>query len=607
MTSAHGAELERRAFLRGLVGAPLLLRGVTWGGWLEAPGGDPDPGDAAGALGFASVPKRDDDALHVPEGYAFDVLLRWGDPLSEGSAPFAAEKLTAEEQRGRFGINCDFNAFFALEADGSRGLLCVNHEFPSPSEMFRDPKARGAERVAVEICAVGLSVVEIARGSDGRWSPVPGSRYNRRVTAESEIEIRGPCAGHPWLPLLDGRAIARGTLANCSGGKTPWRTVLSGEENFQEYFGTGSDGELEPSPLYADYGLAGPSEYGWERYVERFHLGAHPDEPNLFGWIVELDPFDPGSRAVKRTALGRFKHEGATAVLSRGGRAVVYMGDDEREQFLYKFVSEEAQDPARSGRGPSGRELLDHGRLYAARCEADGTGRWLALVPEGVLAGRSQAEILIGARAAARELGATPMDRPEGVAVDPTSGRVYAALTKDSERSAADPVNPRPWNLHGQILEIDEGGDAAATSFRWSHFLVCGPEGCGSSYAGVDPSRVSPVSCPDNLAFDALGNLWIATDGQAKAQQSNDALYAVATAGAERGLTKRFLTGPAGCEISGPEFTPDGRTLFVSVQHPGQGRGIGGERSSRWPDGGDGPPRAAVVAVRRADGGRVGA
>ena len=596
-------DLERRAFLRGLAGIPLLLRGSTWGGVLGAQGGA--EGEAAG-LGFASVPLAQDDALHVPEGYVYDVVARWGDALEAELAPFAGVKLSADEQRRRFGINCDFNAFFALDSAGSRGLLCVNHEYPSASEMFPGwrVEARTAEQAAVEISAVGLSVIEVARGASGAWELVSTSKYNRRVTAESELRIAGPCAGHPWMP---GGGTVRGTLANCSGGKTPWRTALSGEENFHQYFGAAGE-KLTPSALQREYGIEGRgSVFGWEAFHERFDLARHPDEPNLFGWVVELDPFDPAAVPVKRTALGRIKHEGATAALSRGGRVVVYMGDDEREQHVYKFVSEEAFDPALAGRGASGRDLLDHGRLYVARCEADGTGRWLALAPEGPLAGRSQAEILINTRASARTLGASPMDRPEGIAVDPLDQRVYVALTKDSERKTADPVNPRPKNLHGQILElVEEGGDLAATSFAWSHFLVCGPPGSGASYAGIDPSRVNPVSCPDNLAFDGAGNLWIATDGQGKAQGTNDALYAVATRGAERGLTKRFLTAPAGGEVCGPELTPDGKTLFVNVQHPGQEQGIGGARSSRWPDGGDGPPRASVIAVRRADGGPIG-
>ena len=612
-------QLRRRGFLKaviGGVGGPLMLRGTTWAA--PGPGWAHDGEGGSGALVFSSVDPSDDDLVHVPWGYTHDVIARWGDPLFEGQDAFDLDGLTPEEQARRFGMNCDFNGFFPLDRSGARGLLCVNHEYPGGSEMFRDyeRKNRPERQIAVEMAALGLSVIEVARDDDGAWRLVIGSPYNRRVTAGHELELSGPCAGHPWMQTAADPTGSRvlGTFANCSGGKTPWHTVLSGEENVNMFFGTKGDESVAVTALHAEYGVRpGWSVFRWERHRERFDVSVHPNEPNRFGWVVELDPYEPESVPKKRTALGRFKHEGANTALTDDGRVVVYMGDDERGQCVYKFVSEESFDPAAgggtgsSGRGASGRDLLDHGVLYVARFDPDGSGRWLPLIPKGPLEGRSQAEILINARASAHILGATAMDRPEDIQVNPVNQRVYMVMTKDGDREVADHVNPRPKNRHGHILEVTEnGGDLAATSFTWSHFLICGPAGSGARYAGVDPAAVNPVSCPDNIAFDGAGNLWIATDGQPKAQDTNDALYAVATAGPDRGLTRRFLTGPGRSEICGPEFTPDDRALFVNVQHPGEGRGIGEKKSSHWPDGGEHPPRASVIAVRRKDGGRVG-
>ena len=332
---------------------------------------------------------------------------------------------------------------------------------------------------------------------------------------------------------------------------------------------------------------------------ERFDISRHPNELHRFGWVVEVDPHDPSSTPVKRTALGRFKHEAATCATTGDGRVVVYSGDDERLQFVYKFVSEGRFDPENPR---ADLDLLDRGTLYVARFDDDGTGEWLPLVPAGELKELSQAEILVNTRRSARALGATPMDRPEDVELNPANGMVYLALTKDADRTPEDPgghANPRPANRHGHVLELEErGGDLAATRFSWRPFLLCGPAGSGEHYGAWAAADVDVLSCPDNLAFDRDGNLWVATDGQPAVQQTNDAFYAVPTAGPDRQRPRRFLTGPRGCEVCGPEFTPDGRTLFVAIQHPGEGAGIGRQQSSRWPDGGDGPPRPAVVVVR---------
>ncbi|MCS7236083.1 MAG: PhoX family phosphatase [Armatimonadota bacterium] len=601
----------RREFLRGILGAAIVLGVPEWfRRAAEASGGTGVP--------FIPVGLSRDDRVAVPSGYLTRVVVRWGDPLFRDAPPFNPERLQPEAQATQFGYNCDFVSFLPLgRRGGDRGLLWVNHEYTNPELMFPGyPAGRPTrEMVDVEIAAHGGSVVEVRAGSDGNWVYVRESRFNRRVTGETLCLMTGPAAGHEWTRTQEDPSgvRVRGTLNNCAGGVTPWGTVLTCEENFHQYFGNA--GQLPADDprrrVHARYGIpGGASERRWELHHPRFDVGREPNEPFRFGWVVEVDPYDPTFVPRKRTALGRFKHEGATVVVTRERRVVVYSGDDERFEYIYKFVSSKTFRP---GDRAHNLTLLDEGTLYVARFYPDGTGEWLPLTfGNGPLTPangfRSQADVLLNTRGAADLLGATRMDRPEDIEAHPVTGTVYAVCTNNDRRTLAqvDPANPRAVNRHGHILEIFEaGGDHAATRFRWQIFLLCGnPADPDTYFAGYPKERVSPISCPDNIVFDRVGNLWIATDGQPAALGYNDGLYVVPVSGSHRGRVWQFLSGPLGCEICGPEFTPDFRTLFVAVQHPGEG-GTWERPLSRWPDGAV-PPRPSVVAVRHREGREVG-
>ncbi len=597
---SYASLLRRRLDRRDFLGATLGCFGAA----LIGPQAKP-----SSALGFTSLAGTREDVLEVPEGYRAEVLLSWGQPICKGAGEFRLEEQSGASQSLQFGFNPDFSACFPLEgSSGNRGLLVVNHEYPGPNEMFPGyERARlTPSQVEVQMAACGLSVVEVQRTKDG-WRVVSDSRYNRRITSSTAMDLAGPVRGDALVrTALDaGGHEVLGTFANCGGGKTPWGTVLSCEENFHEYFARASVPKGERlQEGFRRYGMLDASLYGWDTHVPRFDLSEHPQEAHRFGWVVEVDPFAPGSKPKKRTALGRMRHEGATPVLADDGRVVVYMGDDGHFEYLYKFVSAGRFDPEG---GESNGELLDRGTLFVARFHLDGTGDWLPLIPEGPLEGWSPARILVHARAAADRLGATPMDRPEDVEVNPVNQRVYVCMTMNPARLKGDGgPNPRASNRHGHVLELSEfGGDFAARRFQWSPFMLAGPEGEGQGGQYGRGGKAEPLSCPDNIAFDGVGNLWIATDGQPSALGINDSIYAVPTAGPERARPRRFLNGPIGCEICGPEFTPDFRTLFVCVQHPGAGGGLESPRS-RWPHDGSGLPRGSLVAVTGSDGRPVG-
>ncbi len=614
--------LSRRAALAGL----LTTAVAGWSG-LRAP-----PAEAAAGLGgpggFAEVVQGLDEHAHIPAGYGSQVLLRWGDPLSAGAPAFDVARQTPAAQAMQFGYNCDFVCFFPLPPDSrssDHGLLVVNHEYTNAGLMFpglgpgRDAARKTSRaQTEVEMAAIGASVVEVRRDAGG-WKTVDG-RYTRRVTAATPMALSGPAAGHSRLRTAadpTGRQVA-GMLANCAGGQTPWGTVLTGEENFHAFFGgSGLGGSSGADRLRDRYGVADRSWYAWHRYHSRFDLGSEPNEPNRFGWIVEFDPYDPASVPVKRTALGRFKHEGATIVVNGDGRIVAYQGDDERFEYVYKFVTARAWNPSDRA---ANRDLLDDGTLHVARFHDDGRLEWLPLVHgQGPLTAENgfadQAEVLIGARRAADLMKATPMDRPEDVEVSPVTGRVYVTLTNNNRRQpdGLDAANPRADNRHGHIIEMiqpDRSGrpDHAATEARWEMFLRGGRPGidAGAAYH-PDTTADGWLSGPDNLAFDADGRLWIATDS-GQAAGGADGLYVTDATGPERALTRRFFRAPIGAEVTGPCFTPDGRSLFLSVQHPGQSAGSHFDApSTRWPDFAPGmPPRPSVIVITKDDGGPVG-
>ena len=558
----------------------------------------------------------------MPPEYEFQVLYRWGDPTGIGSSlpafrPDASN--TAEDQALQAGMHHDGMHFFPLGSDGRRALLVLNHEYTDEQQLHADGAAPlTAAKVRKSQHAVGVSVIEIERLPSG-WRQVLPSGYARRIHARTPMHIAGPAAGSALLQTAadpSGREVL-GTLANCAMGVTPWGTYLTCEENFHGYFGADKSLGGTSDAAARRYGTTPGGQWvDWYRFDERFDVLKHPNESHRFGWVVEIDPMDPTSTPIKRTALGRKCTESATCTLTRDGRVAVYMGDDARFEFIYKFVS---RDRARPGGYAANRDLLDHGTLYAARFDASGQGAWLELT-NGDNGHADQAEVLVHARLAASVRGATPMDRPEWVAIHPRTAEVFVSLTNNSQRGApgrpvADAANPRASNLGGHIMRWTEAGaDAAATTFTWNHFVLAGDPAVPGTDTRYPSPQADAFGAPDGLHFDSAGLLWIQTDmsGQAigKGTYVNLGNNALLCADLATGSIKRFLTGPNGSEITGCVVTPDRSTLFVNIQHPGETSDSGGARAnSAWPDGsepGSARPRSAIVAVRRRNGAAVG-
>ncbi len=622
--------VERRFSRRQLIGGALSFAAVASLPRTAAAAGVADTAKATtrtagkSTLMFDEVDNHIRDAHQVSPGYTADVLIRWGDPTVGKDAPdFDPDRQTGAAQEKQFGAHNDFIAFMPLprgSKNSDHGLLCVNHEYTSGELMWRGvhPVLLDAEQTKVEMAAQGHSITEI-RKVDGHWTFVRGSNFNRRFTANTPIDIGGPARGHGRMKTSADPTGTRvlGTFANCCGGTTPWGTVLSAEENFQDYFAgrPGRDADLNS---LRRYGLGAPG-YGWARHVERFRLDRDSQEPNRFGWIVEIDPYDPTATPIKRTALGRFRHEGACVTLTSDNRVVVYSGDDQAYEYVYRFVSNGRFDPDNPR---ANLDLLDDGTLYVARFDASGKGEWLPLVHgQGPLTSKNgfhcQADVVIDARLAADAVGATPMDRPEDIAVHPHTGKVYVALTKNSTRSAdrVDAANPRAAVPGGHILEIeppevDGSRDHAAQALEWNILLLAGDPNIEEHETRYHPdtSHNGWFYAPDNLEFDAKGRLWISTD-QGSDQVLHgvpDGIRACDTEGEGRALTKLFFACPPGAEACGPCFTPDDKTLFVAVQHPGEGWTLDNPRTL-WPDYQAGmPPRSAVVAITKDDGSVIG-
>lgn len=606
------AGLSRRGFLKG-VGAASMVAFFAASPVARAVAAATQP-----LLGFQAVPASVADAIVVPPGYKAEVLIAWGDALF-ADAPAFSQSNDARAQARQFGDNNDGMSFFPLGPD--RALLAVNNEYTNYEYLFADGgKVLSAEAVAKAQAAHGVSLVELVR-IDGKWQANPRGALNRRITATTPMTLSGPAAGHALLKTHadpEGRT-ALGTFNNCANGQTPWGTYLTCEENFNGYFGSAGKPVLDQRA--ARYGLAAEDAgFGWHRFDERFDLAKHPNEPHRFGWVVEIDPHDPASTPKKRTALGRFKHENAAFTINKDGRAVVYLGDDERGEHIYRFVSKNKVAP---GKDPANRDLLDEGTLYVARFEAKegelkGTGQWLPLVhgQHGLTRENGfadQGEVLIFAREAATRLGATTMDRPEWVAVHPHRAEAYCTLTNNKNRGLKenqplDGANPRAENPYGQIIRWrPAGGDHGSDSFEWDLFLLGGnpavnKEGLMAGSANINPDNM--FNSPDGIGFDEAGRLWIQTDGdysnekQFAGMGNNQMLCADPTSGEVR----RFLTGPIACEITGLTFSPDWRTMFVGVQHPGEELA-----PSHFPDGGTAIPRSAVLRITRDDGGIIGA
>jgi secreted PhoX family phosphatase len=608
------ARMARRDLLRGGAAASLAS---------ALPACARGPRGTAPRLGFTPIAPSTADNLRVPPEYAAAALLRWGDPVgAESGAPgfrFDASN-TAADQALQAGMHHDGMAYYPLPygSDSStHGLLALNHEYLDEGLLFPDgQRTWSAEKVMKAQHALGVSVVEVAV-RDGSWRVVRPSPYARRITARTPCRIAGPGAGHRLLRTAgdpEGRRVL-GTYSGCAHGFTPWGTFLSCEENWHFQFVNGAAIPAEQRR----YGItARGRRCRWEEHDERFDAARHPHEPNRFGWVVEIDPYDPGSEPVKRTGLGRLAHEGAACAVGPDGRLACYTADDAPFEYIYKFVAGRPVDPAHR---EANRGLLDDGVLHVARFNGDGTGDWLPLVwGRGPLVAANgfgdQGEVLIKTRQAADALGATPMDRPEWIVAHPVTREVYAACSGNSDRGrpgreGPNPVNRRAPNDFGHIVRWREaGGDPAATRFSWEVFVEAGGPEAGGTIRG------DLFANPDGLWIDSMGALWVQTDAApghlgrgALAALGNNQVLAVDPA---RGEFRRFLTGPRGCEIAGFLTTPDNRTAFVNIQHPGE---VPGGRAnpddprggSNWPDYWmGGRPRSATVVIRRRDGGIIG-
>ncbi|MFY7866319.1 PhoX family protein [Roseateles sp.] len=704
-----GVDSSRRTFIKGSVGTTALAAagGLTLSGLVGTVQAGPVPASLGfPGIGFESVPASVSitsapaaaavaDKITVPAGYKAELFVAWGDPIMPGGVPFASDASnTAAEQEKQFGTHNDGMAFFPFTGvDGKptsdRGILAINNEY-TPEEILTPAGIPGASIAAVRKsqAAHGVSILE-ARRRNGKWAVVKNSPYGRRLTSNTKTRVSGPAAGHALMKVneylinengsfptgkqTDG-FTAYGTINNCANGVTPWGTYLTCEENFNGNFGANaplpSAAASELGKLYNRYGVvAAGFGYDWHKQDARFDLAVNPNEANLFGWVVEVDPYDPKSVPVKRTALGRFKHESAQYVVDAQGHLAMYMGDDERNEYIYKFVSTGKYNPANRA---ANRDLLDSGVLYVAKFASNMTGQWIALLPgtigvDGValrnnpnFVGADDAEvlakILIKTRMAADAVGATMMDRPEWTGARPRIGgfnkiEVYCTLTNNNRRgtntassnradgfttagSARPPVdaaNPREDNIYGHIIRWQEDGDTVkATSFSWNLFAQAGDTKTTrapkptNNYKGnivADPFGSADYGAPDGLWFDHFGRLWVQTDqvGDASGVWNNIGANTMVCADPNTGITRRFLTSPNGCEVTGIAMSPDGKTMWVGVQHPGEdATAANPEKTSRWPanqwgvesDGVTslpfGRPRSSVVVITKDDGGIIG-
>ena len=627
------ARFSRRGFLTGSLAVSAIAATVSPIALLTAEKVHAAAGGSA--FSFTEVEAGVDADHHVAAGYDADVLLRWGDAVLPGAPEFDPANQTAEAQAKQFGYNNDYVGFIPIGGSSEHGLLVVNHEYTNPHLMFpgvvalveKDGKEKLEQKkltkaqVDIEMAAHGGSVVEI-RKDGGKWQVVRDGAKNRRITVGTEMIVTGPAAGHDRLKTKADPSGTKviGTINNCAGGVTPWGTYIMAEENFHGYF----MGELPAGHAEAaNYKRTGVPEgsYEWGAHYERFDLSKEPNEPNRFGWIVEVDVEDPNSLPKKRTALGRFKHEGAESIVAKDGRVVFYLGDDERFDYVYKFVTRGKYD---ANNRAANMDLLDEGTLYVARFGEDGSMVWMPMVHgEGPLTAangfNSQADIVIETRRAGDLLGATKMDRPEDVQPNGTNGKVYVMLTNNTRREATDAANPRAKNAFGHIIEIEEdGGDFAATRGKWEVLLKCGDPSVAEVGASFSTATTKNgwFGMPDNCAIDSAGRLWVSTDGNSpKATGRTDGLWAVDTEGEARATSKLFYRVPVGAEMCGPLLTPNDETMFVAVQHPADGGDDWKEfgrpsyyedLSTRWPDfRNDMPTRPSVVVITRQGGGKI--
>jgi secreted PhoX family phosphatase len=618
-TDVVQAAVSRRALLRGgMVAAAGFMTtrlAPDTPAAYAAPRSAPSSGSSL--LGFRPVGLSTADQVVVPRGYSATPFIPWGTPLHPsgprfvpGSPDVIGSGNTAAEQEQQVGMHHDGMHYFPLGRGGDadrHGLLVVNHEYTDESYLHTATGTRPAreqytrDMVRKSQAAHGVSVLEVREDRRGSWKVMPSKR-NRRVTANTPMTFSGPAASSPLLqtgaPAADGTKPV-GTINNCSHGVTPWGTYLTCEENFNGYFGIQPGAySAEEAALQKRYGVGG-DRYQWTTHDERFLVTPQQaNEPNRFGWVVEIDPFAATSTPVKRTALGRMKHEGAFVHVADDGRVVAYMGDDQVNEYAYKYVSARPwREMILAGQSP-----LDEGTLYVARFNDDGTGDWLPLVHrQGPLTAdngfANQGEVLVKTRLAADALGATPMDRPEWTTVDPTTGMVYLTLTNNTRKEEVNAANPRKPNTWGHIIRWEEaGGDHTATTFAWDLFLLAGP-GDGADGSTIDSEDA--FGSPDGLWADPDGRVWIQTDGKQPVKTNNQMLAADQTRVDAEGQpeVRRFLTGPVGCEVTGVITTPDQRTMFVNIQHP----------SGSWPHNDQfETPRSATVVIVKDDAGVIG-
>ncbi|MDD9155135.1 PhoX family phosphatase [Aliivibrio sp. S4TY2] len=603
------ARLSRRGFLMGAAaagaGAFLALNPVA-----KAIAGSMD----SSLLNFESIPTSTSDSIILPKGYSSSSLMSWGDPIFVNAPQFNPDgKQNSKAQALQFGDNTDGMSIFPLSKD--RAILAVNNEYTNYEYLFaHQGKAMTADDVVKAQAAVGITIVEIVK-ENGHWIMDVNGGANRRITANTEMEVTGPAAGHDLLKTKadpTGKKVL-GTFNNCANGETPWGTYLTCEENFNDFFGSETKAALTADDKR--YGIeAEQSDYQWHNFDERFDISKNPNEPNRFGWVVEIDPNDPTSIPLKRTALGRFKHENAALVVNDDGHVVVYLGDDERGEHLYKFVS---KNKYQEDNNAANRNLLEEGTLYVAKFamkddKLEGDGQWLELTygKNGLTKENgfnSQAEVMIFARRAATQVGATTMDRPEWVAIHPDKKHVFCTLTNNKYRGVkegqdVDGVNPRAENHYGQIVRWEPtNGDHVSDTFQWDLYLIAGNPMVhkGNLYAGSDNiNKDNMFNSPDGIGFDKAGRLWIQTDGNYSnkgdfAGQGNNQMLC---GDPKTGEVRRFLTGPIGCEITGLTFSEDQKTMFVGVQHP----------SGHFPQGGNHKPRSTIVMVTKDNGGVIG-
>ncbi|EDP4895686.1 PhoX family phosphatase [Campylobacter jejuni] len=558
-------------------------------------------------LGFKAVSASTQDKVIVPQGYEAKVLISWGDPLFSKAKPYDENKIidmnAIKNAHLVFGDNDDGMSFFPLSKN--RGILAVNNEYINPEIMFNHHgKNLSKEDVLYEQASVGVSILEIEKKDDD-WTVVLDSKYNRRIDANTKMQVSGAAKKE----VLKNEKFVHGTFANCANGQTPWGTYISCEENFDDFFGS-SDENLEFNDAFKRYGFNKTSLYGWEKFDERFDLAKNINEANRFGWIVEINPFDAKSTPVKRTSLGRFKHENAEIIVEKDGSVIVYMGDDEMNEFIYKFVSKHKYK-----KGTDTSKILDEGTLYVGQFNGNmgdfkGQGKWIALEygkngldeKNGF---KSQAQVLINTRLAASIVGATPMDRCEWIASHKQSGskEVFATLTNNKNRQEPNAANPRTKNVYGQILKWMPKNSHKDDDFTWEIFALVGnPDNQQGLYKGSNNiTNENKFNSPDGLKFDKDGRLWIQTDGSYSNKDEYKGMgnNCMLAANPKTGEIRRFLTGPIACELTGIAFSEDYTTMFVGIQHPGEGL-----KGSTFPYGKT--PRSSIMMIRKLDGGVIG-